>query len=248
VDAQINRIEERLKMKTTALITGGADRIGKAIALCCAELGYDIALHYSQSAEKAEATRMEILAKQVECHLYRADFNNLSETTALIGKISQTAEMSVLINNASLFFESSLLDSSDGEFERLFNINFKAPYVLIKEFAKRVKKGVVINILDTEVVRNQTKYFDYLITKKSLSELTRMAAFSLAPGIRVNAIAPGLILPPAGKDMDFLWKRAEDIPLKKVGSPQSITHAVKFLIENDFVTGQTIFVDGGEAL
>ena len=239
---------ERRDVRTTALITGGADRIGKAIALCCADLGYDIALHYSQSAEKADATRAEILSKQVECRLYRADFNNLSEAAALVGDVSQAAELSVLVNNASLFFESSLPDSSYADFERLFNVNFKAPYVLIKEFARRVGKGVIINILDTEIVRNETRYFDYLLTKKSLSELTRMAAFHLAPGIRVNAIAPGLILPPAGKGMDFLWKRAEEIPLKRVGSTQGITRAVKFLIESDFVTGQTIFVDGGEAL
>jgi len=235
-------------MKTTALITGGADRIGKAIALCCADLGYDIALHYSQSFEKAEATKAEILSKNVACHLYRADFNVFSETLALVEDVSRASELSVLVNNASLFFESSLRESSYEEFERLFNVNFKAPYILTKEFAKRVGKGSIINILDTEITRNETKYFDYLSTKKSLAELTRMSAFHLAPDIRVNAIAPGLILPPAGEDMNYLWRRAEEIPLKKVGSPQSIAHALRFLLESDFITGQTIFVDGGEGL
>ncbi len=235
-------------MKKTALITGGADRIGKAIALRCADLGYDIALHYSQSFDKAEVLQREIISKDVECKLYRTDFNVLSETKSLITEVSETFGLSVLINNASLFFESSLEGSSYDEFETLFNVNFKSPYILIKEFAKQVKQGVIINILDTEIVRNQTKYFDYLITKKSLSELTRMAAFHLAPDIRVNGIAPGLILPPAGKDMSYLLKRAEDIPLKKVGSTQGITDAVQFFIESDFVTGQTIFVDGGENL
>jgi NAD(P)-dependent dehydrogenase (short-subunit alcohol dehydrogenase family) len=235
-------------LRPTALITGGADRIGKAIALCCADLGFDIALHYSQSAEKAEATRSEILSKQVECRLYRADFNDPSETAALADEVFRASGLSVLVNNASLFFESSLPGSALGDFERLFNVNFRAPYVLIKEFAKRAGEGVIINILDTEIVRNETKYFDYLLTKKSLSELTRMAAFHLAPGIRVNAVAPGLILPPAGEGMDFMRRRAEEIPLKRFGSTQGITRAVKFLIESEFVTGQTIFVDGGEAL
>jgi NAD(P)-dependent dehydrogenase (short-subunit alcohol dehydrogenase family) len=231
-----------------ALITGGADRIGRAVALCCADLGYDIALHYSQSSEKARATKKEILSKRVNCRLYRSDFNNFSKTVRLVGDASRAAKLSVLINNASLFFESSLQTGSYEEFERLFNVNFKAPYALIKEFARIVKRGIIINILDTEIVRNQTRYFDYLLTKKFLSDLTGMAAYHLAPDIRVNAIAPGLILPPAGKDMDFLWKRSEDIPLKTVGSTRSVTHAVKFLIESDFVTGQTIFVDGGESL
>lgn len=238
----------RSESRPTALITGGADRIGKAIALGCAELGFDIALHYSQSAERAEATRAEILSKHVECRLYRADFNDPSEASALMDEVFTASGLSVLVNNASLFFESSLPDSALSDFERLFNVNFKAPYILIKEFAKRVSEGVVINILDTEIVRNETKHFDYLLTKKSLSELTRMAAFHLAPGIRVNAVAPGLILPPAGKGMDFMRMRAEEIPLKRFGAPQGIVSAVKFLIESEFVTGQTIFVDGGEAL
>lgn len=235
-------------MKVTALITGGADRIGRAIALRCAEMGYDIALHYSRSGAKAEETAAEIRAKGAACRLYRADFSNFAEAVALVDEVSRAGRLGVLVNNASLFFETTLADGSYEDFELLFNVNFKAPYALTKEFARRVESGVVINLLDTEIVRSRTKYFDYLLTKKLLAELTRMAALYLAPGIRVNGVAPGLILPPAGHGPEFLLQRAEDIPLKRPGSAEKIAHAVQFLLESDFVTGQVLFVDGGEAL
>ncbi len=236
-------------MKKAALVTGAAKRIGRVIALHLASLGFDIALHYNTSPEDAQSTNKEILKRGVDCRLFRCDLTKTSAASRLISSVKKEfPHLNFLINSASFFEKSDFTLKSLNQLDKNFNVHLNAPYILTSEFARLVRKGQVINILDTNVLKNKTPYFNYLLSKKSLAELTKLAAVRLAPHIRVNAIAPGLILPPAGLGQDHLKRLAQNIPLKEKGSPEHISQTVEFLIQNDFITGQTIFVDGGEHL
>lgn len=235
-------------MNKAALITGGSDRIGKEIAISFAEMGFDIALHYFESEKKAQRTRQEILARNVKCSVFQADFKSLEETLSLMKDVAECYDVQFLVNNASIFVKSSLLDTEHDIFAETFNINFNAPYILTKEFARLKKKGLIINVLDTKISKNTTDYFDYLLTKKFLEDFTKMSALHLSPDIRVNAIAPGNILSPRGKGLQYLQGLSENIPLKQTGDVDYIKNTVRYFVTNDFITGQVIYVDGGENL
>ncbi|OGI10222.1 MAG: hypothetical protein A3I68_08025 [Candidatus Melainabacteria bacterium RIFCSPLOWO2_02_FULL_35_15] len=236
-------------MKKAALITGSAKRIGKAIAIHLAESGFDIALHYNTSKADAKKVLKEIKDKGQNCVLFQFDLTNTKDILFLINKVKQSfPSLSLLINNASIFAESSFLKSDIAFFENHFNINFKAPFFLSQSFAKSIKKGHIINLLDTNITRDRTKYFIYNLTKKMLSEFTKMAAAELAPDIRVNAIAPGRIIPPLNKEKEYLKHSLDSVPLEKWGSIQNILQSIDFLCENDYLTGQCIFAGGGDHL
>ena len=235
--------------KKAALITGGAQRIGQGITFKLSSLGYKIALHYNRSKNEAQRTAAEIKHRGGTCQLFQCDLEDGNATQQLIERVQKSfPNLNLLINNASIFEPSGLTKESIQHLNRHFAINFFAPYILTCSFAALCKKGHIINILDTNIVKNKTAHTTYLLSKKSLYELTKLAAVSLAPHIRVNAIAPGLIFPPEGKGGWYLQQRAKSIPLKRKGSLPAITQAVQFLIENDYLTGQTIFVAGGEHL
>jgi pteridine reductase len=235
-------------MQEAALITGASDRIGKAIALALASAGYNIALHFNNSEFKAFQTRDLIKAFNVDCETFKADLSSKEETISFISSAFKKFNIKVLVNSASLFVPDKLSDSNDLLFDKLFRVNFVAPYLLSREFAKLAEDGLIINILDTHISRNSTVHFSYLLTKKFLAEFTKMAAIEFSPDIRVNAIAPGLILPPEGHDISYLERLSEKIPLKKSGNVKNISETVLYFIKNDFITGQTIYVDGGENL
>ena len=231
------------------LITGGSQRIGRAIALQLAACGYDIALHYNRSFKPAAATAREIQPYGVNCATFACDLNKAAEVKELIPRIlKKFPSLSVLINNASIFERSTLKNGTLNDLERHWAINFRAPYILTQEFARQSRTGNIINILDTNVQQNKVTHTPYLLSKKALQDLTELAAIELAPQIRVNAIAPGLILPPKDKKNDYLQRLAKAIPLKRQGNPRNISQTVQFILENDYLTGQTIFVDGGEHL
>ena len=231
-----------------ALITGGADRIGRSIALTFAELGFDVALHYGQSKDKAEKTRDEIREKGVKCNLYQRNLEDIKQVESLIPDVSADMDLFFLVNNASVFYPSRLRTSNYNDLVKVFSINFFTPYILTQEFAKYVKEGHIINLLDAKVNRNHTEHFNYLLTKKILFSFTKMSAVELAPEIRVNGIAPGPILAPEDKGIDYLEIAGSKTPLKKPGSLFNITETIKYIVNNDYITGQIIYLDGGENL
>ena len=236
-------------MKRTALVTGGAHRIGKAIVLELGRMGFNIALHYHRSEQDAKKVARQVEKQGVRCHLFQCDFSNMNEVHELIPRVIEVfPDLNVLINSVSLFEKATLLSTNEDLFDRMMTVNLKVPLFLTRDFAHHAKKGSVINIVDTKIARTLFRYFVYTLTKKSLLDLTLMSAKELAPGIRVNAIAPGLILPPAGKDESYLDSLSKNIPLQKKGSPEKVSQAVRFLIESDFITGECIYVDGGEHL
>ena len=235
--------------KGTALVTGGARRIGAAIARALAQKGYDVALHYLTSAESAERMAKEIEQMGRKCRLFSCDLNDHQATTALIPRVRKhCSDLNVLVNNASVFEPGTLRTTGRDLFERHFNINFKAPFFLTQAFAEGCARGQIVNILDTRVSRSDPHHAAYTLSKKALLNLTRMAARELGPAIRVNGVSPGMILPPPGEVVDELERRSAALPLKRIGNTANLVAAVLFLLDNPFVTGECIYVDGGEHL
>lgn len=235
-------------MAKFALITGAADRIGKSFALALARMEYHIFLHYNTSKEKAVDTAKLIENMGQKCILKQADFKSEEQITHLINDCCEEKDLKILINNASNFVESSFDAQGSTLLDDLYKVNFIAPYILTKQFASQCREGLIINMLDTKINQHKTKHLDYLLTKKSLEDFTYLSAAHLAPDIRVNGIAPGLILPPEDKSDDYLENMAKGIPLQKPGAPEHLNQALKLLVENPFITGEVISVDGGEHL
>ncbi|WP_340102561.1 SDR family NAD(P)-dependent oxidoreductase [Rhodohalobacter sp. 8-1] len=235
-------------MAKFALITGAADRIGKSFALALAKMDYNIFLHYNTSKEKAEDTATLIEKMGQTCILKQANFKKEEQVTQYIADCCHEGDLEILINNASNFIESNFETVGSTLLDDLYTVNFKAPYILTKQFASQCRKGLIINMLDTKIKQYKTKHLDYLLTKKSLEDFTYLSATHLAPDIRVNGIAPGLILPPEDKSDDYLEEMAKGIPLQKRGDLEHLVQALKLLVENPFITGEVITVDGGEHL
>jgi pteridine reductase len=235
--------------KGTALVTGAAKRIGQVIACFLAGYGYKIILHYNESRAEAEKTARMIIQSGGNCKLFRCNLENEEKTSALIDRISkEDKDLTLLVNNASLFQPSNFRTETNNLFNRHMNVNLKAPFILTRDFARICKRGHIINILDTNISKNKTNHLSYLLSKKALCELTKLSAVELAPYIRVNAIAPGLILPPKGKKGDYLDRLTYRVPLKTKGTLDQIAYSMAFLIENTYLTGQVIYNDGGENL
>jgi NAD(P)-dependent dehydrogenase (short-subunit alcohol dehydrogenase family) len=230
-----------------ALVTGSAIRLGKHIALALAEKGYDIAIHYNSSIAPAEETAELIRQKGRNCALFPY---NLQDASGLMGFMEQVAtkfpHLSVLVNSASGYTQATIADTTPDIFDTQFALNLKAPFFLTQAFAKVVQKGNVINILDNKIGFNQYQYAAYLLAKKGLMEFTKMAAIEFAPHIRVNGVAPGVVLPASSRSEEYIQWRLQSIPLRMQGSTEHITKTVLHFLDNDFITGQFISVDGGE--
>ena len=238
-------------MDKTALITGAARRVGKAMALHLASQGWNIAIHYNTSELEARLFCDELIGAypNQQFEIFKADLNAPDEVEKLIPQVVQKMfGIGLLINNASLFEPSKLSKTSTEFLDRQMNVNFKAPFILSRNFAQTFKNGVIINFVDTRIVTNESNFAAYSISKKALWELTKMSALEFGPDIRVNAIAPGLTLPPEEKGEDYLLKLAEKIAMKRPGGLEPILKSLDFILNNDYLTGQLLFCDGGENL
>lgn len=237
------------KHKKAALVTGGARRIGRHLAVALAGMGYEIALHYHSSKNDAARTAAEVRRLGHTCRLICHDLSR-PEGPALLWSdaFRHFPGLDVLVNNASVFLPSTLKKGSAGIWERDLAVNLRAPYLLTAEMARHCRRGQVINILDTHIASHRSAHTAYLLAKKALRDLTCMAAMELAPDFRVNGIAPGLILPPASRSKSYLTRLAKHVPLRRKGDPDHVVEAVAFLVRNDYVTGQILFIDGGEHL
>ena len=230
----------------TALITGGAKRIGKATALALAEQNVDLVLHYSLSDDEAEAVALECRSMGVKSWTVQADLRDPKQAEGLIEKaVKNAGPIHILINNASIFTKSHLMDFTLEDFENNIQVNALSPLLLGRAFVNQGCKGAIINFLDTRITEYDTTHAAYHLSKRMLFTLPRMMALEFAPSVRVNAIAPGLILPPPGEDISYLQSLAHTNPLNSIGSLDAITDAVLFLLNSEFITGQVIFVDGG---
>lgn len=235
--------------KPIALVTAGARRLGKAMCLHAARSGYDVALHYNTSESAAKDTQSEIQALGRRCVLLKSDFKDFQAVRGLIDNaIKAIGKPTLLINNASLFVPNKLMSTTAEMLDNDLLVHVKAPFFLTQAFANTVSSGLVINLVDTAVLRYATDFFTYMLTKKTLLDLTKMCARELAPRIRVNAIAPGIILQPEGEDKSGFSFIATANPLHREGSPDDIVVALDYLMRNKQVTGECLFVDGGDCV
>lgn len=236
-------------MSKAALITGGGTRLGKAMALTLAEMGYDIALHYNLSRGESERTAEEIKALGRSCEIFQTDLLKMEEVRTLVPRVFKAFPgCSVLINSASVFENIPFANVTEESFDRDMTVNFKAPFFLSQDFAKEASAELIVNMLDSRISKHDTSHFVYHISKKALRDFTLMTARALGPKVRVNGICPGPVLPPPGKSEDYLIRISQDTPIGKPGSPDYITAALKYIIENTYITGECLFVDGGQHL
>ena len=233
----------------TALVTGGAKRIGKAIAVGLAKQGTNIIIHYGKSENEARKLRDEIVELGHKSWIVSADLANPESCKELIAEAYRlSGEIDILVNNASIFSANDVNDVRLEDIEVNVLVNAWAPFILTRYFSEKTDHGKIVNILDTRVSGYDFNHFAYYLSKRMLEILTRSMALKLAPNITVNGIAPGLILPPEGKDYAYLEQKKDTVPLKKYGSVSDVVETVTFLLRSDYVTGQIIYVDGGKHL
>jgi NAD(P)-dependent dehydrogenase (short-subunit alcohol dehydrogenase family) len=242
------------------VITGGAVRLGRAIALECARAGAKIAITYNHSASEAARTVDDLNAiNPNSVAAFQAELTNAKVRSQLPAKVlSHFGTVTALVNNAAIFqrtpFEETDAQDWEAAFDAHINTNLKAPYMLCRHFGEvflQQKKGSIVNFADIHAQRPLKNYTPYCISKAGVVTLTQSLAKALAPHVRVNCIAPGTILLPSenqGEADDEATLR-ERIPLKRLGTPEEIAQSVAFLLGGpQFITGHILNVDGGEQL
>lgn len=236
-------------VRGTALVTGAGRRLGLAIAVHLARLGFDIAIHYNESADGADQCAREVILEGRKCQLFQADLSETSQAERLVERVaSAMPSMTLIVNSASVWKPVSFVESSTAELLENLSVHLVSPYLLIRDFARLGQPGQVINILDSAVSSNRTQFFPYLLSKRALAELTAMCAAELAPRIRVNAVAPGTVLPTEGEAAAVFTVTPQCNPLQHYGAPEDVLKAIEFLVNSPHVTGQCLFVGGGDHL
>jgi NAD(P)-dependent dehydrogenase (short-subunit alcohol dehydrogenase family) len=237
-----------------ALVTGGAVRVGRALALALAEQGCHIVLHYGRSAEAAQQTAAELGQRGAQVWLTSADLNNEAEVMQLIPTaLAQAGRLDILINNASIFPPEDFLAAEPAVWDRNMMVNLKTPFLLSQAFARALpeeRPGKIINLLDSVALRPKNHHFSYTISKFALEGLTKATAHALAGrNIQVNGIALGAILPNVNDDPARFERMAASVPARRTGSLQDVVNAMLYLLQaGDYVTGEIIRVDGGKHL
>ena len=233
-------------MTHLALVTGAAHRLGKSFALKLAHLGYDIVLHYHSADDAALQTKAEIESLKRSVVLAQADLTDPSQISTLLANIKS---LDVLVNSAAFMPSGNVNALSLENWDTALDLNLRAPFLLAQEASKKMTNGgSIINITDIGAQKAWSRYPSYTVSKAALESLTKILARALAPKIRVNAIAPGFVLQsdivPAEE-----WNRLIGrVPLKRPARTEEITSALEFLLKNEYITGQTIVVDGGYSL
>ena len=233
----------------TVLITGAARRLGRATALSLASQGVNVVVHYHHSAEDAHTLVGELIEMDVKAWAIQADLSDLASCGRLVEEAQQTAgAIHHLVNNASIFPSDTLGTVTPELLESNIAIHAQAPYILAKGLREAGHLKTITNLLDTRIVDYDKEHVSYHLSKRMLMSLNSMMALEWTPEVRVNAVAPGLILPPEGLGQEYLEERAHTNPLNTVGCEEDITSAIVFLMNSRFITGEIIYVDGGRHL
>ena len=236
----------------TALVTGGAKRIGRVMCKYLVEEGWSICIHYLNSKKEADETLETINKLGGKAFKLKANLNNENETRELFNLAEKTiGPIGLLINNASIFYPEDWHEVTDLSWNNNFNINLKAPFILSQEFAKSLPKnsnGLILNLIDQRVLKLKSDFFSYTISKAALYTMTKTLALALAPRIRVNGIGPGPTLPNSQQTDQIFNLEAQSTLLRKKVNPEEIAETMMYLINSESVTGQMIAVDSGQHL
>ena len=244
----------------TALVTAGARRLGRAMALYLARRGHNVAIHYNSSAAEAEATATDARALGVRAEIFAADLLDLDQTETLVSRVHDAlGQLTVLVNNASIFDYDNLDSATRESWDRHMGSNLRAPFVLTQAFARQAPKAdrsgaepraqaLVVNMIDQRVLKPTPEFMTYSLAKAGLWWLTQTSAQALAPDIRVNAIGPGPTLQGSRQSDDHFARQRAATILERGAGPADIQAALGYFLDADSVTGQLICVDGGQHL
>jgi NAD(P)-dependent dehydrogenase (short-subunit alcohol dehydrogenase family) len=234
------------------LVTGGAKRIGRFVALALAEAGYAVAVHANRSAKDAEAFCVEIVAQGGRAAAVSGDLADHDQVLKIVpAATAAIGPLTLLVNNASIFEADEIATLDRAGFDRHMAINLRAPLFLAQAFARQASNhsnASIVNILDQRVLKPTPLFFSYSLSKNGLFSATSTLAQALAPKLRVNAVAPGPTLPSARQSAEEFAGQVAKLPLARGPTAQQVAEAVLYLAEAASVTGQTIAVDGGQHL
>lgn len=237
-----------------AVVTGAAKRLGRAFALCLARLGYDILIHYNTSEEEARETEKSVRLQGVSAWLIRSDLSSLdgldkfsAELDSLLS--SGSPPLRVLVNSAAIMPRGNVSLVSPEIWDKTINLNLRAPFFISQFVAARMNGiGNIIHISDTGGQKLWANHPVYVMSKSALEVMTRLQAKTYAPGIRVNAIAPGLVLKGDDLSPDSWEKLIARLPMQRSATVADLDAALEFILKNGSITGQIIVVDGGYSL
>lgn len=235
-----------------ALVTGGAKRVGRAISSALGAAGANIVINYHSSADEAESLKAELEAAGRRATSFQADISRPNQIRALIHHVrDEFGRLDIVINNASLFESAPFLQITEEMWDRVIATNLKGPFFVAQSATALMREGGggnIINIADLSAFQPWPSYAHHSVSKAGLVHLTKLLARSLGPDIRVNAVAPGTVLPPE----DYNGTGSDGTPDRRVvtqaGTPEDVTRAIEYLLESNFVTGQVVLVDGGRTL
>lgn len=235
-----------------AVVTGGAVRLGRAITLALAAEGAAVFIHYNRSSGPAETLRDEIIAAGGMAAVGSGDLSDPNKAVDIVAEAAEElGTVSVLVNSASGFPTDTIRNVAVEDWQSTMNLTLGSPLFLTQSFAAQLpvdRGGAIVNITDIKTMRPYKKHLSYMLAKGGIDTLTRASALALAPNIRVNAVALGVILPPPGEGEDYVNALAAALPLQHAGGAQVVADTVVFLAKNDFITGEIIHLDGGALL
>ena len=231
-----------------ALVTGAGRRVGRALAVALGARGMHVIVHYHTSSAGAEETAHRITRAGGSAELLRADLGSTSDAERLVDDaVAVRGSLDVLVNSAAIMLRTPLGETTVGEWDAMFALNLRAPYFLSQRAAPalRAARGSIVNIADLAAFETWPGYVPHGITKSAIVQMTRSLARVLAPEVRVNAIAPGVVLLPDGWSEADAERLRATTPLGRIGSPEDVVGAMLYLLDAAFVTGEVIIVDGG---
>jgi pteridine reductase len=232
----------------TILVTGAARRLGRAIALELAGAGAHLLVHYSASESEAGETCEAIRTLGSQAQAFRADLHEYAEITRLFEQIDRQGPLHALVNSAAVMLRGDLLSVSEADWHATIDLNLKAAFFVLQQAALRIRRaggGAIVNIADLAGLYPMPRFPVHSISKAGVLSLTRLAALTLAPDIRVNAVVPGPVLKPDTMTEQRWDSFGQSLPLQRTGTPGDVAQSIRFLLENDFITGEALLVDGG---
>ncbi len=234
-----------------ALVTGAGQRVGQAIALALGAEGMHVAVHYRQSRDGAEQTASRIREAGGSAVTLAADLTSRDQARELVDRaLAELGGLDVLVPSAASFEQVALADVDDDAWDRSLNLNLASPFALVQHAipALRASHGSVVFISCSSASVPMRGYLPYVVSKGAVRHMMKTLALELAPDIRVNAVAPGTVMPPPSYDAQALQRLARAIPLARLGNPDDIARAVLFLASSPFITGHELAVDGGRSV